>query len=73
MTVLLHTSDINVMLRWFITARAQLLPISGPLLQKKALLIAHEIGIPNFKASRGYLAMETEKDIQRYLTRQSAG
>lgn len=40
---------------WFQAARAKNLPISGPILQEKGLEFSVEIGIPEFKASNGWL------------------
>jgi transcriptional regulator with XRE-family HTH domain len=48
--------DVNVaMWQWFEAARARNIPVSGPLLQEKALEFAAEMGHQNFKASNGWL------------------
>ena len=39
----------------FSVNRALNLPISGPLIQEKALSVAEKLGIANFKASNGWL------------------
>ena len=55
--------EINTRLfEFFSSARSKGTPISGPLLKEKALSIANEIGLVNFKASEGWL----EKFKQRY-------
>ncbi len=41
---------------WFCNARGRGVPVSGPLLQEKALNIAKELNITDFKASNGWLA-----------------
>ncbi|XP_049302022.1 tigger transposable element-derived protein 6-like [Bactrocera dorsalis] len=40
---------------WFAKARSQKIPISGPILKAKAMEIAGKLGVPNFKASDGWL------------------
>lgn len=45
----------NAVLEWFNRARAKGLPISGPMVQEKALKFASDLGIPNFNASNGWL------------------
>ncbi|XP_062599444.1 tigger transposable element-derived protein 6-like [Saccostrea cucullata] len=48
--------DINdVVFKWFSTARAKGIPISGPIIQEKALQYSAELQIPGFKASNGWL------------------
>ena len=37
--------------QWFQTVRASNLPVSGPLLQEKALTFATSLGLSDFKAS----------------------
>lgn len=44
-----------VLFEWFTKVRANNFPISGPLLQEKALEVAGALGIENFKASNGWL------------------
>ena len=40
---------------WFLDARSRNLPISGPLLQAQAKLVAEKLNMPDFKASNGWL------------------
>ena len=40
---------------WFQQARAKNIPVSGPMVQEKALAIATDIGVYDFKASNGWL------------------
>ena len=40
---------------FFVACRAKNIPISGPMLQTKALIIAKHLGMENFKASNGWL------------------
>lgn len=48
--------DINeALLEWFKTARTKNIPISGALMQEKALEIADAIGVKDFQASNGWL------------------
>jgi transposase len=42
-------------LQWFTIARSKNIPVSGPMLQEKALTFAAEIGNHDFKASNGWL------------------
>lgn len=45
----------DVVYKWFCRARANLVPISGPLLQANALDVAKEVGLDKFTASNGWL------------------
>ena len=45
----------NIMLEFFITCRAQNIPVTGPMLQAKATEIASSLQIENFSASNGWL------------------
>ncbi|CAI6373801.1 unnamed protein product [Macrosiphum euphorbiae] len=45
----------HVCYEWFCRVRAKNLPISGPLIQQKAIEIAKTLGRTNFKASNGWL------------------
>lgn len=45
----------EVLLEWYNKARGRKIPVSGPLLQEKALLIATKLGQTDFKASNGWL------------------
>ncbi|XP_052706690.1 tigger transposable element-derived protein 4-like [Crassostrea angulata] len=48
--------DINdVVYKWFCTARAKVIPISGPIIQEKALQYSKDLNIAGFKASNGWL------------------
>ncbi|XP_070560224.1 tigger transposable element-derived protein 4-like [Ptychodera flava] len=48
--------DVNALTwDWFQQARAKNIPISGPLLQEKALSFANSLQIHDFKASNGWL------------------
>lgn len=48
--------DLNSLLhQWFGQARAKNMPISGPILQEKAMQFAKELGHDEFKASNGWL------------------
>jgi hypothetical protein len=50
------TESLNELLySFFSQARAKNIPISGPLLQSKALMFADELGIEGFKASNRWL------------------
>ena len=40
---------------WYRLARERLVPVSGPMLQAEALLLAKELGNESFKASNGWL------------------
>ena len=49
-------SDLNELLfRWFKGAREKNIPLSGPILQEKALDFAREMKLDDFKASNGWL------------------
>ena len=48
--------DLNELIyKWFVQARAKNVPLSGPIIQEKALNIAEELHISDFKASNGWL------------------
>ncbi|XP_052221853.1 tigger transposable element-derived protein 6-like [Dreissena polymorpha] len=49
------------MLEWFKTARSQGIPLSGPMLQEKALFYASELGVTDLKASNGWLGRFRER------------
>ncbi|KAK7863053.1 hypothetical protein R5R35_006476 [Gryllus longicercus] len=47
---------INVIIwEWFVSARAEGIPISGPMIQAKAIEVAQKLGKTEFKASNGWL------------------
>ncbi|XP_067661534.1 uncharacterized protein [Haliotis asinina] len=51
---------------WFLAARSQQLPISGPILKERALQFASQLDISDFKASDGWLASwKTRHDIKQ--------
>lgn len=45
----------SVVYEWFLNARSRNIPISGPILQEKAKMIAQRLNIDSFKASNGWL------------------
>jgi hypothetical protein len=45
----------KAMIEWFSKIRSQSVPVSGPMIQVKALEFAAELGITDFKASNGWL------------------
>ncbi|XP_025409934.1 tigger transposable element-derived protein 6-like [Sipha flava] len=51
----------KVTFEWFCRARSYNLPVSGPLLQEKALEVVNEVGLENFKASNGWLEKFRER------------
>jgi len=46
---------------WFRKVRGKNIPVSGPLLQEKALYFAQELGYENFKASNGFVEKFKER------------
>ncbi|XP_063309331.1 tigger transposable element-derived protein 4-like [Pelobates fuscus] len=50
-----HAKVDEALLEWLLFAKANKLPISGPILMRRAEAIAQEIGCPQFKASNGWL------------------
>ena len=52
----------SAMLEWFRMARSKNIPVSGPTLQAKAVAVAEQMQLENFKASNGWL----EKFKTRY-------
>ena len=52
----------SAMLEWFRMARSKNIPVSGPMLQAKAVAVAEKMQLENFKASNGWL----EKFKTRY-------
>ena len=52
----LDIDSINeLMFLFFSQAKAKNLPLSGPILQSKALVFAEKLGIQEFRASNGWL------------------
>jgi hypothetical protein len=60
--------------KWFANACCRNIPVSGPILQTKALQVAASIGLNNFRASNGWLeSFHKRHYIQfRLLSRRSA-
>ena len=52
----------SAMLEWFSMARSKNIPVSGPMLQAKAVAVAEQMQLENFKASNGWV----EKFKTRY-------
>ncbi|XP_063816271.1 tigger transposable element-derived protein 6-like [Pseudophryne corroboree] len=50
-----HAKVDEALLEWLLFAKANKLPISGPILMRQAEAIANEIGCPQFKPSNGWL------------------
>ncbi|GBM34417.1 Tigger transposable element-derived protein 4 [Araneus ventricosus] len=51
-----ETSEIDeVLMKWFRSARAKNIPVSGVLLQEKAKEVGESLGLETFKASNGWL------------------
>lgn len=53
----------SALIKWFEVTRRENLPVSGPILQQKAISLAKQLGEENFKASSGWL----EKFKKRYI------
>ncbi|XP_060839515.1 tigger transposable element-derived protein 4 isoform X1 [Rhopalosiphum padi] len=51
----------TVIYQWYLHARVNNLPISGPVLKEKALELASEVGLNDFKASNGWLQKFKER------------
>lgn len=51
----------TVIFQWYLHARVNNLSISGPLLKEKALELASEVGLNDFKASNGWLQKFKER------------
>lgn len=51
----------TVIFQWYLHARVNNLPISGPLLKEKALELASKVGLNDFKASNGWLQKFKER------------
>jgi hypothetical protein len=54
----------NLLFSFFCTARSKNLPISGPILQSKALAFAGDLGIEGFHASNGWLTSWKQRYVQ---------
>lgn len=50
-----HAKVDEALLEWLLFAKANKLPISGPILMRQAEVIAKQIGCPQFKPSNGWL------------------
>ena len=60
-----HSDVESALLMWFKNARAQKIPISGPVLQEKAKEYAKGLGISDFQCSDGWLhGLKRRYDIQ---------
>lgn len=57
------TDNENVLYTWFVKARSENIPISGPILASKAEILAKKLNYENFKASNGF--------IERFKQRQN--
>jgi hypothetical protein len=51
-------------LKWFSSVRNQNLPISSPILKKKALQFAESLGEETFKASTGWLDKFKKRQVK---------
>lgn len=58
----------RVVFEWFCRARSHSLPVSGPILQEKALEISKKVGLDNFKASNGWLQRFRERHCISFKT-----
>ena len=51
-----RNDEINILTyKWFKEATARMVPVTGSLLQEKALLFANQLGVTTFKGSNGWL------------------
>ena len=58
----------EAMYKWFCLARQRSVPISGPMIQEEARLVAEEMGHPGFKASNGWLSTFKKRHNIRQFT-----
>jgi hypothetical protein len=60
---------------WFTNVRCQNIPISGPILQTKALQVATSISLNDFRASNGWLEAFCKRHCIQFhlLSRENAG
>ena len=67
--------DVNdAMYEWYHLAREQLVPVSGPMLQSQALLLAKELANYSFKASNGWLqSFKQRHNIVQLIVSREAG
>ena len=56
----------KILYEWFKQARGKNMPISGPVLQEKALQYATDLGLDDFKASTGWLGSWKAKYAIRF-------
>ena len=65
-------SDVNeVMYTWFSLARQRNVPVSGPMLQQEARIVAEKLGYHQFKASNGWL--ESFKKRNNIISEEASG
>lgn len=57
----------KAVLEWFKLTRRQNLPISGGLIKEKALDFSQKLGLPNFKASTGWLDNWKRSYVQTFM------
>ena len=68
-------STLNILIwRWFALARMHGFPISGPILQARALELSGKLGISNFKASEGWLdKWKKRNNVRSYIISGESG
>jgi hypothetical protein len=61
--------------KWFTNARCRNIPVSSPILQTKALQVAANIGLNNFRASNGWLEAFRKRHCIQFclLSQESTG
>ena len=63
-----HDTLNDLMLDWFRQARDKAIPLSGPILQSKALEFASQLDIADFKASNGWLEKFKARHVIKAFT-----
>lgn len=68
-------SDVNdAMYRWYSLARQRNVPVSGPMLQEEARVVAVQMGHHQFKASNGWLeSFKKRHNIRQFVVSGEAG